>query len=164
MAWTVRRACGLPGTLQHEDVNTAESGDQSEPTAPTPAPAATMRSLTLFPWTAPVWSSIMQAPPHTEDACHPKITRKADRGEQISMRNNLFIARSTEPSKRQRERTATAPLGGQRGPLPPHGASSEVRLFAGPAGGSAETGKRGRDSVGRAEKEQIRGPPLRGFN
>lgn len=61
----------------------------------------------------------MQAPPNTEEACHPKITWKADRGKQISIQNHLFIAQNTKRQRDHRQSTATAPLGGGQRGAPP---------------------------------------------
>ena len=95
-------ACGPSGTLQQVDMSTALNLRTSPHPLP-PAPASNTHLLALFASdevgmvfnNATVWP-----PPNTEEACHPKITRKADRGKQISIQNHLFIAQSTKLSKR----------------------------------------------------------------
>lgn len=71
-----------------------------------------------FPLTRRARSSIMQAPPNTEEACHPKITWKADRGKQISIQNHLFIAQNRKRQRDYRQATVTAPFRGTAGTLP----------------------------------------------
>lgn len=89
-----------------------------------------------FPLTRHAWFSIMQAPTYHIEACHPKITWKADRGKQISIQNHLFIAWSTKPSKRlwASDSHSTPLVGAKLGPLAPLQAASETSLIAWPSG------------------------------
>lgn len=65
-------------------------------------------------------------PPNTEEACHRKITRKADRGKQISIKKSFIYSTEHEAVRETRgKRQPQHPLRGNWGPLPSRGAASE---------------------------------------